>query len=344
MRAAVFRALGKPLEIAEVPDPKPGPSDLVLRVEACGICGSDLHAASLPPGLPTGSVMGHEFAGEVVEVGREAAGLFRVGERVCALPFIGCGRCAACLSGDGIRCAEIVPTGLGASPGAYAEFVRVGAGETLRLPEAVGFAEGALVEPLSVGLHAVHEARLEPGANVLVLGAGPIGLAAALWARFFGARTVMVSEKTPGRRALAEKFGASHVIDPGSEMPGAAFLKAAGAPPDAIFECVGVPGMIQQCILLAPPRGRIVVVGVCMQPDTLFPAFAILKEISLRFVVGYRKQDFQLTLDMLAAERISGAPMITDRVDLAQLPAAFEALKQPTTQCKVMLEPAAAPR
>jgi len=339
MHAAVFRALGRPLEIAEVPDPKPGPSDLVLRVKACGICGSDLHAASLPPGLPAGSVMGHEFAGEVVELGRDAAVQFRVGERVCALPFFGCGRCRACLAGDGIHCPQIVTTGLGASPGAYAEFVRVGAGETLRLPESVSFREGALVEPLSVGLHAVHEARLEPGANVLVIGAGPIGLAVALWARFFGARTVMVSEKAPGRRALAERFGASHVIDGSREHVASAFATAAGTSPEVIFECVGVPGMLQQCILLAPSRGRIIGVGVCMQPDTILPLFAVVKEITLRFVVGYRKQDFQLTLDMLAAERIAGKAMISDVVDLAKLPAAFEALKQPSTQCKVMLEP-----
>ncbi len=338
MQAAVLPALGKPLEIREVPDPKPGASDLVLRVRACGICGSDLHAASLPPGLPAGSVMGHEFAGEVVEVGRDAAAHFKPGERVCALPYISCGRCAACLTGDGMRCPQIVTTGLGTSPGAYAEFVKVGMGETLRLPDAVGFREGALVEPLSVGLHAVHEARLEPGANVLVIGAGPIGLAVAVWARFFGARTLMVSEKAAGRRALAERFGATHVIDPASEMAGPAFVKAAGAPPEVIFECVGVPGMIQQCVLLAPPRARIIVVGVCMQPDMLFPAFAIVKELTLRFVVGYRKQDFQLTLDMLANQRIAGAAMVTDSVDLARLPAAFEALKQPTTQCKVMLE------
>jgi (R,R)-butanediol dehydrogenase/meso-butanediol dehydrogenase/diacetyl reductase len=338
MHAAVLQALGKPLEIREVPDPKPGPSDLVLRVRSCGICGSDLHAASLPPGLPAGSVMGHEFAGEVVEVGRSAAAQFEIGERVCALPYTACGRCAACLTGEGIRCAQMVSTGLGAAPGAYAEFVKVGAAETLRLPEAVSFREGALVEPLSVGLHAVHEARLEPGANVLVIGAGPIGLSVAVWARFFGARTLMVSEKAAGRRALAERFGATHVIDPTHEMPGVAFAKAAGGPPDVIFECVGVPGMIQQCVLLAPPRGRIVVVGVCAQPDTLFPVFAIVKELTLRFVVGYRKQDFRLTLDMLASERIAGAAMVTDSVDLAALPAAFEALKQPTTQCKVMLE------
>jgi (R,R)-butanediol dehydrogenase/meso-butanediol dehydrogenase/diacetyl reductase len=340
MQAAVLRALGQPLEIREVPEPKPGANELVLRVKSCGICGSDLHAASIPPGLPSGSVMGHEFSGEIVELGREAASQFRVGERVCALPFISCGQCAACLTGDGIRCAKILATGLGQAPGAYAEYVKVGVAETLRLPDPVSFRGGALVEPLSVGLHAVHAARLEPGANVLVLGAGPIGLATALWSRFFGARTVLVSEKAPGRRALAEKFGATHVIDPANEIVGAAFTKATGgAAPDVIFECVGVPGMIQQCVLLAPPRGRIVVVGVCMQPDTLFPMIAIVKEVSLHFVVGYRKQDFQLTLDMLAAERIAGEAMITDVVDLAALPAAFEALKQPSTQCKVMLQP-----
>ena len=128
------------------------------------------------------------------------------------------------------------------------------------------------------------------------------------------------------------------MLDPGAAPLAEAFARAAGGPPELIFECVGVPGMIQQCVLLAPPNGRIVVVGVCMQPDTLFPAFAIVKGLTLHFVVGYRKQDFQLTLDMLGAERIAGAAMITDLVDLAQLPAAFEALKQPSTQCKVMLE------
>ncbi len=339
MRAAVLPGLGQELVIEEVPDPKPGPTELVLRVRSCGICGSDLHASALPPGLPPGTVMGHEFAGEVMEVGSAARAEWKPGDRVCAQPFIGCGACAACLAGDGIRCPAMRNTGLGANPGAYAEYVRVGAHETLRLPEAVGFATGALVEPLAVGLHAVQEARLASGENVLVVGAGPIGLVTALWARFFGARSVVVSEKAPSRRALAEKFGATAVVDPSSENVASAFQKIAGAAPDVIFECVGVPGLLQQCIMLAPTRGRIVVVGVCMLPDTIFPGLAIVKEVSLHFVLGYRKRDFQLTLDLIDAERIRGEAMITDVVDLAGFPGAFEALKQPTTQCKVMLEP-----
>jgi (R,R)-butanediol dehydrogenase / meso-butanediol dehydrogenase / diacetyl reductase len=339
MRAAVFAGHGKPLEIREVPDPAPGPRELLLRVRGCGICGSDLHVSELPLGLAPGTVMGHEFSGEVVEVGREASGGFRVGERVCALPLIGCGRCAACLSGDGTRCPEILATGLGGVPGAYAEYVRVDAAETLRLPEAVSHRRGALVEPLAVGLHAVHRAALPAGARVLVVGAGPIGLATALWARFLGARDVVVSERAPGRRELAGRFGASGVIDPGREDVAERFAELAGAPPDVVFECVGAPGLIQECIGLAAPRGTLAVVGVCMQPDSLVPAAAVVKELSIRFAVAYRKQDFELTLAMLEQGRIASDEMVTDVVDLDGFAAAFEALKRPTTQCKVVLEP-----
>ncbi len=339
MKAAVFHAPGEALTIEDVPVPQATGADLVLQVKGCGICGSDLHVSDQPGGLPAGTVMGHEFAGEVVEVGPEVRDRWKVGDRVVSQPFIGCGRCAACLSGDGIRCAEIKTTGLGGVPGAYAEYVRVGDAESLRLPDSVAWRDGALVEPLAVGLHAVNEAALTPGENVLVIGAGPIGLATALWARFQGARSVVVSEKAAGRLALAERFGATATIDASREMVANAFAREAGAPPDVIFECVGVPGMIQQCVGLAPARSRVIVVGVCMQPDTFFPGMAIVKEITLKFVVAYRKQDFALTIDMLDAERITGEGMVTDVIGLDGFAEAFQALKQPTTQCKVMLEP-----
>jgi len=339
MRAAVFHGLGKPLVVEDVPDPKATGADLVLQVKGCGICGSDLHVSDAPPGLPDGTVMGHEFAGEVVEVGPLVREKWKVGDRVVALPFIGCGRCGPCLTGDGTRCTEMKATGLGGVPGAYAQYVRVGDAESLRLPDSVAWREGALVEPLSVGLHAVNQASLAPGENVLVIGAGPIGLATALWARFQGARSVVISEKAPGRLALAEKFGATATIDASKEIVADAFARAAGGPPDVIFECVGVPGMIQQCVGLAPARSRVVVVGVCMHPDTFMPGLAILKELTLKFVVAYRKADFRLTVDMLDAERIAAEGMVTDVVGLDGFCDAFEALKKPTTQCKVLLEP-----
>jgi (R,R)-butanediol dehydrogenase/meso-butanediol dehydrogenase/diacetyl reductase len=339
MKAAVFHEPGKPLSIENIPEPDPAPSDLVLRVKSCGICGSDLHAAAIPPGLPRGTVMGHEFAGEVVEVGPEASAAWQVGDRVCALPYIGCGRCQACLAGDGTLCPVVQTTGLGQLPGAYAEFVRVGSGEALRLPESVSFQQGALVEPLAVGLHAVNTAKLRAADNVLVIGAGPIGLATAMWARFFGARHVIISEKVSGRLEMADRFGATGVIDASEQVVAAAFHEQAGAAPDVIFECVGVPGLLQQCIMMAPARGRIIVVGVCMQPDTIVPGMAILKEVSLHFVVAYRKSDFRLTIDMLHGGRIAPDAMVTDIVGLDGFADAFETLKTPTTQCKVLLEP-----
>jgi len=339
VKAAVFRALGEPLVLEEVPDPQPAASDLVLRVRGCGICGSDLHVSCLPPGLPPGTIMGHEFAGEVVEVGREAVGGFRVGDRVCSLPAIGCGRCGACLSGDMMLCPSLLATGLGPVPGAYAEYVRVGSQETLRLPESVDYRCGALVEPLAVALNAVRTSALAPGDDVLVIGAGPIGLAVSTWARLLGARTVVVSEKVAGRLALARRFGATEVVDASREDLAQAFAEHAGGPPDVVFECVGVPGMLMQCIGLARPRGRVVVVGVCMQPDSFLPVAAILKQLQVNFVIAYRRQDFAFTLDMLAAGRIAGPEMVTDVVDLAGFAAAFEALKTPAAQCKVLLEP-----
>jgi len=175
MRAAVFRGVGKPLAIEAVPDPEPGPAELVLAVRDCGICGSDLHATEVTDGsggmrpLSPGTIMGHEFSGEVVAVGAAVAGRFKTGDRVTALPYIACGSCAACLTGQGHRCPAVVSGGFGKIPGAYAEYVRAGVHETLRLPPEVDWRAGALVEPLAVGLHTVDRAGLRPGEAVLVV-------------------------------------------------------------------------------------------------------------------------------------------------------------------------------
>lgn len=339
MRAIVFHRIGAPLAVEMIPDPSPKAGEVVLKVCSCGICGSDLHAASLPPGLPPKTVMGHEFSGEIVAVGADARNKWKEGDRVCALPFVACGKCEACLSGDGIRCVKIRATGLGQIPGAYAEYVLAGSSELLKLPESVSFQQGALVEPVAVGLNAVNRSEIRRGDSVMVVGAGPVGLVTAMWARFFGARHVIVSEKSPGRLEMAAKFGATGVIDASRQSPAAEFAKLAGGPPDVVFECVGVPGLIQQCIQTVKPRGRIVVVGVCSQNDTIFPLLAVIKEVRMDFVVGYRRQDFQFTLDMMAAGRIDPLQMVTGVTGLQGFPDAFEALKVPDRQCKVMLDP-----
>jgi 2-desacetyl-2-hydroxyethyl bacteriochlorophyllide A dehydrogenase len=341
MRAAVFREMSKPLVIEPVPDPVSGPHDLILKIRNCGICGSDLHMTeptSIMP-LPSGAIMGHEFAGEVMEVGSAVKHLWKSGDRVAGFPFICCGEASPCLNfgmGRGM-CAKGMPVGLGQSPGAYAEYVRIGSGSGHRLPDSVSFREGAMVEPLAVGLHAVDMAKLARGATVLVVGAGPVGLSVMLWANFLGARHVIVSEKAEVRRKMAARFGATDSIDPAQPMT-SQVEKIAGRAPDVIFECVGAPGLIGTTMMEAPRGCRIVVAGVCQQPDTIMPLMGIMKELELQFVLGYRAEDFDYVIAMIASDRVDVAHMVTDIVTLDTLPEAFESLRHPSHQCKVMLE------
>jgi (R,R)-butanediol dehydrogenase/meso-butanediol dehydrogenase/diacetyl reductase len=346
MRAAVFHRPGAPLTIEQVPDPRVSQGDLVIAVRRCGICGSDLHMADMHgpdtgmAPLPPGTVMGHEFAGEVMEVGRDA-GDFKVGDRVTAMPYIACGQCAACLTGYGYRCARACYSALGQAHGAYAEYMRLGAAETLRLPDGVDDARGAFVEPFAVGLHGINAARLAPGDRVLIMGGGPVGLACTAWARHFGARDVIVSDFSVERRAMAEKLGATATVDPGSESVPAACKRYAGQRPDVVIECVGVPGTQQLAMDYAPMGGRIVVLGVCMAPDRIHPVKAVTKELQINYAYMYSRREFELTVDALDRGRIDPTPMLTRTVGFAAFADAFEGLKTDKTACKVMLDPAA---
>ena len=340
MKAAVFKEIGQPLSVEAVDDPLPEPGELVMEVAYCGICGTDLHATR--EGLTTaccGRILGHEFVGTVAEVGKHADGDWEVGDRICALPFIACGKCRACASGQFFQCLNKKVSGVD-DQGGFAEYVTTGSRETLRIPDNLDLESAALVEPLAVGLHAVRVAKLQAGSRVLIMGAGPIGLTVALWARFFGARDIVVSELTETRAGLARKMGATQVIQPDVSAGGDRLLEQfsdlTGAAPDIIFECVGAPGLLQQCIEIAPYGGKIVPVGVCEKPDSIMPFLGLIKELSVQFAIAYTKDDFETSIAMLAEKRIDVTPMITDIIGLDDLPGVFEALRTPDHQCKVL--------
>jgi (R,R)-butanediol dehydrogenase/meso-butanediol dehydrogenase/diacetyl reductase len=333
MRAVVV-AGPRRLAVEKVPDPTPEPGQVVLRVSACGICGSDLHVHQAGF-LPAGAIMGHEFSGEVVE----AADGLESGARVCALPALSCGRCVRCRDGLGAYCSAQRALGFGQAPGAYAEYVAVAAHEVVRLPSSVDDERAALVEPLAVGLHAVLVGRVQRGETCLVIGAGPIGLAILLWARQLGAGEVIVSERAPGRRALAERLGATRVVDPEQEDLAAVLARSAPDGADVVFEAVGARGLIQQCLERVRFRGRVVVAGVCITPDAIQPGPAVLKEASVHFVLAYEKRDFERTVALLERKELEPAALITDRIGLAAVPAAFDALERPSEQCKVLVLP-----
>jgi len=336
MKAAAFKSLNE-MHVIDVPRPKAGAGEVVLKVHNCGICGSDLHAVQYGMGLPPDCVMGHEFAGEIVELGSGVKG-FRTGERVTSLPFISCGECAECRSGFGMHCANIRGLGLGQLPGAYAEYVMCGVGSLLKLPDNVSSREGALVEPLSVGLHGVNRSGLRPGDACVVMGAGPIGLSTLLWCKAKGANPVIVSELAPGRADLAMRLGATEVLNPSKKNPAERISEITGRPPRLVFECIGVKSTLSSAIDMAATQGRVTVVGVCMEPDTITPLACIMKEIAIDFVLGYSHAEFQETIDALAGGKINAKPMITDVVSVDQIPAMFQALKNPGGRAKVMLE------
>src|SRR3954453_20949112 len=226
MQAAVSTAEHR-ISISGVDRPAPGPGQLLLAVEASGICGSDLHALEF---LGAGMTPGHEFVGRVQEVGESVTG-FKVGERVTALPVISCKRCKFCLSGDPIHCPEANYFGSGDQAGSFADFVVVDAQASVVVPESIPLDSAATIEPVSIGLNVIERAGLKPGDRLLVMGGGPIGLAVTLWARAMGVATIVVSDPVESRRNLALQMGATHAVDPLTQDLAEFFLAETGGLP-----------------------------------------------------------------------------------------------------------------
>ena len=337
MRAVVLGPEPPALELAELPVPDPGPGEALLRVTGCGICGSDLHLASQIAG--TGAVLGHEIAAQVAAVGPGVdASRWPEGTAVVARPFGGCGTCPACRRGRADHCAAFQLVGL-ERPGAFAEYVAVREDELFALPPSVRPDEQPLVEPLAVVRHALRRGGVTGEDRLAVLGAGPIGLAAVAWARSMGVTSIAVSEPSALRRTLAERLGATAVVDPGAGAVGPAVAEATGGGPTVVVECSGRPGLIQEGVDMAAVDGRVVVVGICAQHDQIFPFWAMAKELDVRFAIYYERADFEDTLDALDTGRLDVLPMVTETVGLEALPERFARLERDPDAGKVIVRP-----
>jgi len=333
MRAAVMQGLHQPLAIETLADPAPAAGELVVRVGRCGICGSDLHMTEDPAfGKAAGDVLGHEFAGEVVALGKGTTGV-AVGDLVSVIPLTSCGECAACRAGEVAWCAQF-----GLQGGGYAEFAVTRPNQCVVLPQSASLADGAIIEPLAVALHGVVMAGLKPGDKVLILGAGPIGLAVAFWARRMGAARVAVQDIADHQRDRALRMGASaFVID--RDDPVGASDRALGGKADIVFECVGVPGLIAQAVDQVRNRGTILLLGLCTRPDT-FNSFAMLsKEVKLITSAFFTRGEYETALDALDRGAAEPRALVTDTIALDAVPTTFEALRHRTHQCKVLIAP-----
>lgn len=341
MRASVFQAAGVPLALIDTPEPGILAGDLLIKVGYSGVCGTDLHLTQpgAPSSLGPGAILGHEFSGEVAEVGRDARGGWREGDRVTVMPYRPCPACGVvCKDGLDIICPNVAYLGI-AKPGGNAQFVAVGAGQVLKLPDSVDLISGALVEPLAVGFHAVRKAGPLLGARVLVIGAGPVGLAVLLFARLAGARGVVVSEPRQSARRRAVVMGASATLDPHAGDVVQAHGDLTGGPPEVIFECVGTPGMIGESARIAPLFGRVIVVGACMEVDHFRPIVALAKELTMTFVLGHTRGDFQFVIEGLADGRVDPSALVTEVTGFEGFAAAFEGLRSGADSCKLLLKP-----
>jgi (R,R)-butanediol dehydrogenase/meso-butanediol dehydrogenase/diacetyl reductase len=333
MKAAVCYGSGRPLVVEERPDPIPGPDDLVLRVRRCGICGSELHLNDGPPReFPGGLVMGHEFAGEIVAMGADVSG-FRQGERVAAVPCQGCGECEACRQGNYILCRRALPV-----MGGYAEYVTVPANLAVSLPDELSFADGALIEPLTVSLYGVRVSRLEPGARVLVLGAGTIALAAIYWARRLGAERIVAMSRSDHRAQMALAMGADAFV-PYGEGEQQAAADALGGPPDIVYECVGAPGFLQKAVRHARLYGQVISLGFGASPDPITPSEAAFKAVTLQFPAGYSLADFRYVARTLKQGHVDPKRMISSVVPLSECPEMFDRLQGSHAETKVQIAP-----
>ena len=328
-----MQGLHQPLAVETLPDPTPGEGEVVVRVGRCGICGSDLHMTEdAAYGKQAGDVLGHEFAGEVVALGRNTQGL-ALGDLVSVIPLKSCGACPSCRAGELAWCDHF-----GLQGGGYAEYALTRPNQCVRLPKSASLADGAIIEPLAVALHGVQLAGLKPGDKVLVLGAGPIGLAVAFWARRRGAGAVVVQDIADYQQARAIGMGATgFAVDPAD--PVGAAERALGGKADVVFECVGRPGLIAQAVDQVRNRGTILLLGLCTMPDT-FNSFAMLsKEVRLVTSAFFTRGEYEAALDALSCGSVEPRMLVTGTIALDDTPARFEALRRRTHDCKVLIAP-----
>jgi 2-desacetyl-2-hydroxyethyl bacteriochlorophyllide A dehydrogenase len=338
MKALVYRG-PKAMALEEADRPVPGAGEVLLRVAATGICGSDVHGWLGITGRRTPPmIMGHEFCGTVEALGRDVAG-FRAGERVVVQPVVFCGSCDYCRQGLTNLCPDRRFFGVLACNGSMAEYLNVPARLLYRMPESMGVELGAMVEPLAVAYRAVKRAagRLE-GADVLVVGAGTIGLMVVTLARLQRARRILVSDLSDTRLELARRVGADATVNPGREPVAAAVAALGRGGVDLSFEAVGAGVTVEQALQALRPRGICVWVGNSQKVVPVDMQASVTRELSLLGSYIYTHAEFGETLELLASGAVDVRPVISRTVGLEQGPEMFAALAEPSTELvKVVL-------
>lgn len=342
MRAAVLRA-GQ-LVVDNFAEPIPGPGEVLVAVRACGICGSDLHFVQhgadflrlssemngvtrrAPVDLGRDVHMGHEFCAEVLESGPGTVGP-QPGTLVTSMPML-------------VRNGERQSLSFSNTvAGAYGERMVLSNELLVTVPSGIDVSHAAMTEPLAVGLHAVNRSGIAKGQAAAIIGCGAVGLTVIACLKTKGISPIIASDYSAARRAAALAMGADIVVNPADEDLIEVWNKNDGRQPLVVFEAVGVPGIINATMRDVPRETKIVVVGLCMESDTIQPVYGVLKELTIQFVVTYTGEEFEQAMHLIADGTVDVAPMITGHVGLSGIAQAFTDLSQPELHTKIVVTP-----
>lgn len=346
------------LRVTDVPEAPLGNSDVRIDVYACGICGTDLREYGdgpimIPDAEPhpvTGAsipvTMGHEISGTVAEIGADVTGV-GVGDPVTVNPMIGCGDCEFCQRGRDHHCMQLAAIGIHGRGGGFAESVVVPADRVVPLPDSIPLEFGALVEPLSISVHAVRRAGVSIGNSIAVFGAGPIGLGIVQAARAAGASEILVSEPVESRREIADAVGATALVDPSAEDPVQRIKNATDSGVDVGFEVAGIEPAYEQVVQSTTKLGRMTVVSLFEDRISTDPNLVTLAERSVVGSLGYEagqgaaNDDFSTVISLLSDDRLNPESMISTRISLEDIvDDGFEALRDRTSEeVKILVQP-----
>jgi L-iditol 2-dehydrogenase len=335
MKACVLHSIGD-LRYEEVEDPHPEAGEVLLRVDACGVCGSDIPRVFEKGTYRFPTIPGHEFSGTVLQCG-EGVDPKWVGKQVVVFPLIPCRKCAYCQAGRYALCEDYDYLG-SRSDGAFAEYVVAPEWNLTPVPAGVSQEQAAMTEPAAVAVHALRQAGVDAGDAVMIFGAGPIGLMLGQWARAMGAGRVLLADIDTQRLDFAKKLGFADVRNPKEAECAAWAHEVLGRLPDVVVEASGSAAAYEQCLLCARTLGRVVLMGnpAGEMKVSQNAYWSILrKELTVHGTWNsvYRaapRDEWQLALDFMAAGKLDVKPLITHRIDLANLPQMLVNLREKT--------------
>lgn len=337
----------KDLRLENIEEPKPAKGEVKIKVEWCGICGSDLHEYTAGPifiplephplsGDKAPITMGHEFSGQVVEVG-EGVTRAAVGDRVVVEPIYSCGTCEACKRGKYNLCDKMGFYGLAGGGGGFSEYAAVPEVMIHKIPESVSFEQGALVEPSAVALHAVRSSKLKVGDKAAVFGTGPIGLLVIEALRASGASEIYAVELSEERKQKAAELGAI-VIDPKQYDAVEEIHKRTQGGVDVAFEVTGVPPVLTQAINSTRIGGETMIVSIFEKEASIHPQNIVLKERSVTGIIGYCDV-FPAVISLMAQGYFQADKLVTKRIKLDQaVEEGFEGLLKERNQVKILVK------